>query len=105
MDSIYQDSYWMGSLGADLRRFWRQRFIAREPAVTQFHNALAEARVFFRVCDLNDCRAGAVKLAEEFHDLARLCRVQIAGGLVCQQQRGSMHNSARNPDKLLLSAR
>jgi hypothetical protein len=40
-------------------------FIAREPSVAQFDNALAVARVFFRMRHLHNRRPGAVELAKE----------------------------------------
>ena len=67
-------------------------------------NALAVARVFFRVRDLHDGGAGAVELAEKLHDFAGLRGVEVAGGLVGEQQRRRMNNGARNADQLLLAA-
>ena len=45
-----------------------------------------------------------VELLEELHDLAALIRVQIAGGLVGQDERGLGDQRARHADKLLLAA-
>ena len=48
---------WNDSLCAYLRCSLLHRFVAREPSVAQFENALAVARVFFGVRDLHDGRA------------------------------------------------
>ncbi len=45
---------WVLSLCADLRWGGLQVFIARQPAVAQFDDALAVARVLFGVRDLHD---------------------------------------------------
>ena len=51
-----------------------------------------------------DGRPVAVQFLEQFHDTARHLRVQIARGLVRQQQPGRAGQGARNCDALLLTA-
>src|SRR5438067_1754909 len=62
--------------------------VTRQPAVVQFENPAAVSRVLFRVGHLHDGCPGLVQFTEEFHDLAGLRGVQVAGRLVGQQQRG-----------------
>ena len=55
--------------------------------------------------DLNDRRAFVVQASEERHDLFALSRVEIAGGLVGQDQPGVGDDGARDRHELLLSPR
>src|SRR6185437_3499056 len=93
------------SLCLDLRGHGLQIFIAGHPAIAQFDDALAVVCVFFRVRDLHDSGAGAIQFAKQVHDFPCLRGVQIASGLVGQEERWRMHNRARNADELLLAAR
>src|SRR5208283_472591 len=99
------DSSPRSSSRAALRWFWLQLFIARHPAVAQLDNAPAVARIFLGVSHLHDGRALPVQFAKEIHDFPRLCRVQVAGWLVGQQQIGRVHHGARNAHQLLLAPR
>ena len=46
-----------------------------------------------------------VEFLEHAHDLDARLRIEIAGGLVCQQQRGLIHERPSDGYALLLSAR
>ena len=54
--------------------------------------------------DLQDGGSLSVELFEQLHDLLGLLGVQVASGLICQQQRGIVNDCARDANQLLLSA-
>jgi hypothetical protein len=56
------------------------------------------------VGDLDDRRALAVELLEQVHDRLALARVQVAGGLVCQQKLRIRDHRPGDADQLLLPA-
>src|SRR5690349_24389854 len=76
----------------------------RDPAVAQLDDAIAVRRILFRVRDLNDRRAFVIQLLEQLHDLTTLTRVQIAGGLVGENDFWFCNDRTRDADQLLLAA-
>src|SRR5690348_5226338 len=74
---------------------------AGDPAVLELDDAIAVARVLFRVRHLNDRRALGVEALEQLHDLAALARVQVAGRLVGENQLRLGDHGARDTNKLL----
>ena len=93
------------------RRRSSRRFAARRPsllddaAVEQVDGAVGVARVARVVGDHADGGAGAVQLAQQVHDRLAVVRVEVAGGLVGEQDRGIADERARHRDALLLAAR
>src|SRR5206468_11503628 len=80
-------------------------FGAGDPAVLQLDDAISEARVLFRVRDLDDRGTLGVQALEQLHDLASLTRVEIARGLVRQDELWLRDHSAFDANELLLSSR
>src|SRR5207253_9483101 len=74
------------------------------PAVFELHDPIAVGGVCLGVRDLNDGRAGLVEPLEHFHDLFALARMQIARGLVSQNQFRIRDHSASNANELLLAS-
>src|SRR5258708_6237326 len=79
-------------------------FLADHPAVFELDDAVAEGGVALRVRDLNDRGAGVVEAFEELHDFVALRGVEIAGGLVSEDQLRILNHRARYAHELLLSA-
>src|SRR5688572_18548906 len=75
-----------------------------QPAVLQLDDPVAVAGVLLRVRHLDDRGAFLVQLREELHDLPRLRRVEVAGGLVGEDQSRLRDHRARDAHELLLSA-
>ena len=61
-------------------------------------------RIRLGVGHLNNRRPLFIELLEKLHDLLTLAGVQIARGLICQQQSWLVNHSARDADQLLLPA-
>src|SRR5438128_1932447 len=53
----------------------------------------------------DDCYADILKSTEQAHDLQRKIRIEVACGLIGNQQRRLAHDRAGDPDPLLLSDR
>src|SRR6476661_3531619 len=66
------------------------------PSVFQLNDAIAVGRVRLRVRHLNDRGSLLVQSAKQLHDFLRLAGMQIAGGLVCQNQLWIASDSARH---------
>src|SRR5271165_4236687 len=97
---------WTGSRLRSCCRGLRQaRGIGVEPSVAELDNARAVLRVLFRVGYLDDGRALFIQPLEQLHDLLSLCGMQIAGGLIGQQQARLVNDRARDADQLLLATR
>src|SRR5688500_2918862 len=75
-----------------------------QPAVLQLDDPVAVPGVLLRVGHLDDRGAFLVQLREELHDLARLRRVEVAGGLVGEDQSRLRDHRARDAHELLLAA-
>src|SRR2546423_9010458 len=75
------------------------------PSVNQLDDAATVGGVLFGVRDLNDGRALLVQTLEEFHDLAPLRGVQIAGRLIREDELRVRDDGAGAGDELLLYAR
>src|SRR5258708_23015883 len=78
--------------------------VSHDPAVLQLNNTAPVGRISFRVCDLDDCRAGIIKPLEELHDFFTLCRMEISGRLISKDQLRAENHRARHAHKLLLAA-
>src|SRR5580698_1478410 len=55
------------------------------------------------MCDLDDGGSGVVQLLEQIHDFLRLAGMQIACGLISENQFRIAHNGASHAHQLLLS--
>src|SRR5712664_3559314 len=60
--------------------------------------------ISLRVCDLDNCCAGVIKLFEELHDLLALCGMEISSRLISEDQFRTEDHRAGHPDELLLAA-
>ena len=95
----------------DVRR-WRNLRLARERsfdsgrngAVQQFHDAVREAGVVGGVGDHDDGGARGVEVAEEVHDVETVVAVEVAGGLVAEDELRVGDDRAGHGDTLLLPA-
>src|SRR5205085_5607333 len=67
-------------------------------------DAVAAGGVLLGVSDLYDGRALVVEALEEFHYLAALARMEVAGGLVREYELRAVYDGARERDELLLTA-
>src|SRR5215212_2429797 len=76
-----------------------------DPAVGELDDAVAVGGVHLGVRDLDDGRAGGVEPLEQLHDLAPLARMEVAGGLVGEDELGPVDDGAGDGDELLLAAR
>src|ERR1700690_942329 len=76
-----------------------------DPTVEELDDAIAVSRVGLGVGDLDDGGALVLQSLEEFHDLLALAGVEVAGGLVRQDEFGIRHQGPRYGDELLLAAR
>src|SRR5258708_31738996 len=79
-------------------------FLADHPAVLELDDAVAEGGVALGVRDLNDGSAGVVQALEELHDFIALRGVEIAGGLVSEDELRILNHRAGHANQLLLSA-
>ena len=86
------------------RRLGRHQSFTSQPS-SQPHDAAAVGGVRLGVRHLDDGRAFAIELLEQLHDLAALVRVEVAGRLVGEDERGLRDERARDADQLLLAAR
>ena len=73
-------------------------------AVAEAQHAARVARDVGLVRDQHDGHALAVELLEQRHDLQAGARVEVAGGLVGEDQRGRVDQRARDRHALLLAA-
>src|ERR1700722_6338689 len=73
------------------------------PSVLQIDDAVAVGGVGFRVGDLHDGGALLIQPLEKLHDFFALAGMQVAGGLVRQNQLGARDHRARHGHKLLLA--
>ncbi len=80
-------------------------FEVRDLAVDHLHVAMRAAREFRIVRDHDDGGAHLVDAFEQVHDLARHQRIEVARGLVREDQLGIAGNRARDRHALLLAAR
>src|SRR5216684_6010215 len=74
------------------------------PAVLELNNSMSIHGVALRMRDLNDGGAGVVEALEELHDFIALRGVQVAGGLVGEDELGILDDRARDAHELLLAA-
>ena len=79
-------------------------FFGDEPAVGQLNDAIAAGGVFFGMGDLDDGGAGFIEFLEELHDLVALDGMEIAGGLIGEDELGILDDGAGYADELLLAA-
>src|ERR1700682_617401 len=79
-------------------------FLADHPSVFELDDAVAEGGVALGVSDLNDGGAAFVQALEELHDFVALSGVEVAGGLVGEDELGVLNDRARDPDELLLTS-
>src|SRR2546425_2240247 len=82
----------------------RRRAFTYDPSVLQLDNSVSIRRISFRVGDLNNRRAGVIQPFEELHDLVALCRMEIAGRFVGEDQLWIHDYGAGYAHKLLLAA-
>jgi hypothetical protein len=75
-----------------------------QPAIRQIDNAIAVLSVGLGVRHLNDGGASFVQTLEQLHDLLAMRGMQVAGGLVGQDQLGVRDYGARHGHQLLLAA-
>src|SRR5262249_28394700 len=75
-----------------------------EPAVGHVEGASSVGGVVCTVRHLDDGGAFGIETTEERHDFRRLLGVQVAGGLVGQEQAGLVDDGPGHPHQLLLSA-
>src|SRR5262245_45909641 len=93
------------SLGNRQSAIENQQFLfVHYPAVTQVHDPASVGRVGFRVRDLDDRRACLIELLEQLHDFLALARMQVAGGLVREDDLWIRDYRPRDRDQLLLAA-
>src|SRR5215471_717333 len=76
-----------------------------EPAVGHVEGASSVGGVVCTVRHLDDGGAFGIETTEQRHDFRRLLGVQVAGGLVGQEQAGLVDDGPGHPHQLLLSAR
>ena len=76
-----------------------------DAAVEEVDGAVGVARVARIVGDHADRGAFAVQLAQQLHDRFAVLRVEVAGRLVREQDRGRAGDRAGDRDALLLTAR
>src|SRR5438132_10359162 len=81
------------ALGCCAARDCRIRY---DPSVFQLDDAVTKRRIRFRVRYLNDSSSLLVQPAKQLHDLFGLAGMQIAGGLIRQNQFWIAGNSARH---------
>ncbi len=84
-------------------QFWQH--ILDDPAVEEVDDAVGVARVALRVGDHHDGGALVVQLGEQIHHLLAVLGVEVAGGLVGEDELGVGDHGAGNGHALLLSAR
>ena len=83
----------------------RSTAVLDHPAVEEVDGAVGVAREARVVGDHADGRARAVQLAQQLHHRVAVLRVEVAGGLVGEQDRGLAHEGAGHRHALLLTAR
>src|SRR5262245_347156 len=76
-----------------------------DPPVFELDDPIAVRRIRLRVRHLNDRGVRLIQLLEQFHDLAALARVQVARGLVGENELWFRDHRARDTNELLLSTR
>src|SRR6266849_1891956 len=74
------------------------------PAVLELNNSMTIHGVALRMRDLNDGGAPVVEALEELHDFIALRGVQVAGGLVGEDELGILDDRAGDAHELLLAA-
>ncbi len=98
---------WARTPGIEQERFHQQRVrvrIDQHPAIEQSHAARGERRMLGTVRHHHQvsCLHRSVRVVA--HHLQAMSAVEVAGGLVCQQQCRARGNGARNGHTLLLAA-
>src|SRR6266851_8322444 len=78
--------------------------LADHPAVLELNNSMTIHGVALRMRDLNDGGAPVVEALEELHDFVALRGVQVAGGLVGEDELGILNDRACYTNELLLAA-
>src|SRR6476661_63500 len=78
--------------------------VARDDAVLDENHAVGKLRDVVLVRDQHDGVALAVQLVEQGHDLSAGLRIQVAGGLIGQDDGGLIDQSARDGHALALTA-
>ncbi len=84
-------------------QFWQH--ILHDPAVEKVDDAVGVARVALRVGDHHDGGALVVQLGEQVHHLLAVLGVEVASGLVGEDELGVGDHGAGDGHALLLSAR
>ena len=79
-------------------------YFTNDCAVEEINDARSVSRITVGMGNHDDSRTLAVELGEEFHDLAPVVRVKIAGRLVGEDDGGPGDERAGYGDALLLSA-
>src|SRR6266436_1890555 len=79
-------------------------FLADHPAVLELDDAMTIHGVALGVGDLNDRSPSVVEALEELHDFIALRGVQVAGGLVGEDELGILNDRACYANELLLAA-
>jgi len=70
----------------------------------RFHDAVSVGGVSFRMGHLDDRSAAVIEPLEKLHDLVALSGVEVAGGLIGEDELRVHHHGAGHSDELLLSA-
>src|SRR5713101_1343713 len=74
------------------------------PAVLELNKSMTIHGVALRMRDLNDGGAPVVEALEELHDFVALRGVEVAGGLVGEDELGILDDRASDANELLLAA-
>ena len=82
-----------------------RQHILHHPAVEQVDDTVGVAGVALRVSDHHDGGAFLVELGEQVHHLLAVLGVEVAGGLVGEDELGVGDHGAGDGDTLLLAAR
>src|SRR5215472_18207365 len=85
-------------------KLW-MRSIANHPPIPELNSPRPIAGIHLRMCDLHDCGSLLIEFAEEFHDFLGLRRMEISGGLICEQKHGFVDHGSCDSYQLLLPAR
>src|ERR1051325_505947 len=83
---------------------WPVKRLPLHPAVAKLDGLSAVGCPSFVMGHLNDGCPFLIQLLEQFHDLPALVRVQVAGGLISQNQSRFGDDGASDSDELLLAA-
>src|SRR5678816_2836103 len=92
-------------LGAAFPISDHRSFGSGDPAVFELDDPVPVFRVFLGVRHLNDRRALAVQFLEQFHYFTALARVQVARGLVGENELRPRDHRPSHAHELLLSTR